>query len=292
MKISLSNQFGVALLLATAVVMVQPFGSIAGDTPPRKVDGISDNSFLVEEAYNQEAGVVQHIFTGFYNVNRVPGPDDERYDFSFTQEWPLFDMTHQIGFTVPYSFTDSGAVSDDGIGDLLLNYRYQAFFDEQTLTAFAPRLSLILPTGNDQRGFGEDTVGGQLNLPFSTAIGDEWFVHLNAGTTFLPDAASANDRDLWHYNVGASAIYAATHDLHFLVEWIGAWTEGLNGSGELRHEFSAIISPGVRKAFNFSSGAQLVAGVAAPIGLTDSAPDYGVFLYFSFEHAFRRNTAK
>jgi len=29
----------------------------------RPIDGIADNSFLIEEAYNQEAGVVQHIFT-------------------------------------------------------------------------------------------------------------------------------------------------------------------------------------------------------------------------------------
>ncbi len=32
---------------------------LAADRP---AEGIEDNSFLVEEAYNQEAGVVQHIF--------------------------------------------------------------------------------------------------------------------------------------------------------------------------------------------------------------------------------------
>ena len=30
----------------------------------RPIDVIEDNSFLIEEAYNQEAGVVQHIFNG------------------------------------------------------------------------------------------------------------------------------------------------------------------------------------------------------------------------------------
>jgi hypothetical protein len=112
---------------------------------------------------------------------------------------------------------------------------------------------------------------------------------LNAGTTFLPQAASANDRDLWHFNLGASAIYAPMPDLHFLVEWVGFWDETLGAAGRLRHEFSSLIMPGVRKAFDFERGTQLVAGLGVPIGLTRSAPEIGVFFYLSFEHAFRKS---
>jgi hypothetical protein len=260
--------------------------------PPRErnVDGIMDNSFLIEEAYNQEAGVVQHIFNGLYSLNRQAGRDDQSWNFAFTQEWPLFSQTHQFSYTLPYTDTHAGGTSISGFGDMLLNYRYQAYFNEATLRAFAPRFSLVLPTGDDRRGAGEGTVGYQANLPFSTAIGDKWFIHLNAGATFLPNATSAADRDLWHYNLGGSAIYAATRDLHFLVEWLGLWIDAPNSSGNLNHEFSSVISPGVRKAFNFRGGSQLVLGVAAPMGLTGSAPDYGVFFYFSFEHSFlKRN---
>jgi len=257
----------------------------------RNVDGIMDNSFLVEEAYNQESGIVQHILTTAYSVDRMSGPDDQSWNLAFTQEWPVFSQTHQFSYTVPYNFVRSGGRSDDGIGDVLLNYRYQAYYEEKTLRAFAPRLSLILPTGDALRGFGENTLGYQVNLPFSTALGDNWFVHLNAGTTFLPDAASATGRDLLHYNLGVSAIYAATRDIHFLVEWLGVWNETPNANGNLRHEFASVISPGVRKAFNFRSGSQLVLGVAAPIGLTGSAPDYGAFIYFSFEHSFLKGKA-
>ena len=145
-----------------------------------------------------------------------------------------------------------------------------------------------MPTGDKDIGFGENTVGAQFNLPFSTAIGDRWFVHLNAGLTYLPRAASAQERDLLHYNLGSSLIYAPARNLHFLVEWVGYW----NQFGELGrskdYEFAALISPGVRKAFNFANGSQLVLGVAAPIGLTRAAPDFGAFLYVSFEHFFQR----
>lgn len=64
--------------------------------PKRLSEGIQDNSFLVEEAYNQEAGVVQHIFNLGYGVDRLHGPDDREWAFSFTQEWPVFSQTHQF----------------------------------------------------------------------------------------------------------------------------------------------------------------------------------------------------
>lgn len=154
--------------------------------------------------------------------------------------------------------------------------------------ALAPNVSLIVPTGDTSLGYSDDTVGYELGLPFSTALGDRWFLHLNAGMTYLPDSALAQDRDLLHYNVGSSLIYAATKDLHLMLEWVGYWIH-FGEPGEPRgREFASLISPGVRKAINFSNGSQLVLGLAAPIGITSEAPDYGVFFYTSFEHFFTR----
>ena len=250
----------------------------------RNVDGIMDNSFLVEEAYNQEAGVVQHIFNGMYGLNRTPGSDDRTFDFVLTQEWPLFSQKHQFSYAVPYKYAKSGGQSEDGLGDILLNYRYQAYFDEGTLAAFAPRFSLVLPTGDSGKVFGDDTVGFQWNLPVSTAIGDRWFVHGNAGLTYLPDARSAFKRDLVHFNLGASTIYAPSRNLHLMLEWVGFWNEGVDSFGLLNREFESVILPGIRRAFNYDNGSQLVLGLGVPVGLTRSAPDIGVFLYLSFEH--------
>ena len=54
---------------------------------------IADNSFLIEEAYNQEAGVVQHI-------NTFVRPDGGgAWAYSFTQEWPLRGMRNQLSYT-------------------------------------------------------------------------------------------------------------------------------------------------------------------------------------------------
>src|SRR5215475_6685724 len=47
-----------------------------------KESPIQDNSFLIEEAYNQERHVVQHIST----FSRMWNSKD--WNYTFTQEWP------------------------------------------------------------------------------------------------------------------------------------------------------------------------------------------------------------
>jgi len=68
---------------------------------------------LIEEAYNQEPNVIQHIFTAAYN-------NDSRqrgWTFNFTQEWPVFSQDHQFSYSVPtYHFID-GADRIYGLGD-------------------------------------------------------------------------------------------------------------------------------------------------------------------------------
>lgn len=247
--------------------------------------GIQDNSFLVEEAYNQEPGVVQHIFNLALGVDRQPGNDDREWAFVFTQEWPLFAQTHQLSYTVPYLFADSGGVTEDGLGDVMLNYRWQALMETDALPAVSPRFSLILPTGNQAEGLGDDTLGFQFNLPVSKVVADRWTLHGNAGLTVLPDVQG---HDATSFHLGASAIYAISPNTNLMLEWVGEWGEQVQNAGGRTDTFASIISPGVRHAFNFDNDVQAVLGIGVPIGLSGDAPDCGIFLYFSLEHFFRR----
>jgi Putative MetA-pathway of phenol degradation len=243
---------------------------------------IQDNSFLVEEAYNQEAGVVQHILNLKYDWNRQKGDDDEEWMMSFTQEWPVISQRHQFSYTLPFSYLSSGGKDHSGIGDIGLNYRVQALFETENLPAVAPRVSLILPTGSRRKDLGNGVFGYQFNLPVSKIVTDRWTVHFNAGATVYPDM---HDRNPLGYNLGASVIYAATPTFNLMVESVAAYDEMATSRGNMQREFTTLISPGVRYAFNLSN-AQLVVGAAAPIGLNSDAPDYGAFLYLSFEHRF------
>jgi hypothetical protein len=247
--------------------------------------GIQDNSFFIEEAYNQEAGVVQHILNGSYFLTRRNGPDDKESSFVFTQEWPVGSQTHQFSYTVPYAFSETGGQKENGIQDVLLNYRLQVFTETAQRPAFAPRFSLILPTGDEDQDFGSGTLGYQINLPVSKIVSDRWTVHANAGATLLPDVKG---RDLVSFNLGASAIFAVNRRFNLLVECVGFFDDEADDGGRRERASSVILSPGARYAFNFENDAQMVVGLAAPVGLTSAAPDFGVFLYFSFEHFFAR----
>ncbi len=240
--------------------------------------GIQDNSFFIEEAYNQERGVVQHIFAAPL-LWEQGGSDNARiFAPTFTQEWPLFDQTNQLSYTVPYLFLEETGNATDGLGDILLNYRLQLFTETQTRPAVAPRVSLILPTGDEDRGLGNGSVGYQFNLPVSKIVSDRWTLHANLGMTFLPNVGG---EDLTSFNAGFSAICAATRDLNFLIELPVNWDDQVGGGGKA----AAVISPGLRYAINLND-LQIVLGVAAPIGVTTEAPDYGAFLYLSIEHPF------
>src|SRR5258706_3537345 len=95
------------LFCAASLCFVLGMNAVAAPEPERNVEGILDNSFFIEEAYNQEAGVVQHIFNAVYGWNPLSGPDEHQVDFLFTQEWPVGGQTHQFSYTIPYSFQDT-----------------------------------------------------------------------------------------------------------------------------------------------------------------------------------------
>ena len=257
----------------------------------RPIDVIDDDSFLIEEAYNQEAGVVQHIFIATYNKDS----QNRGWNFNFTQEWPVFSQDHQFSYSVPSSHFIDGADRIYGIGDILLNYRYQALEEGDVKPAFAPRFSLILPTGNRNRGTGNGVVGYQWGLPFSKKLASRFAMHANLGLTYLPGVRARLDgstgalspkRSLVSYNLGASAIFAILPRLYLMLEWVGPFEESINDRGKATRDFMPILSPGFRAAVVNEEKLQVVVGAAAPIGLNHNANNVGALLYLSIEHNF------
>jgi len=261
--------------------------SLVAAQKERPIDVIEDNSFLIEEAYNQEPGVVQHIFTAHYiNDSRRRG-----WEFSFTQEWPVFSQNHQFSYTIPsYHLVENGD-RQNGLGDVFLNYRYQLLEEDETKPAFAPKFSVILPSGSRRRGTGYGVVGYELGLPLSKKVTGQFALHANFGLTYLPNARASlgsgglsSEHSLVSYNLGASAIYAMFPRLHFMLEWLGDFEESIDDNGKRERSFIPVLSPGLRAAIVDRPMLQIVAGAATMIGLNRKADDYGAFLYLSIEH--------
>jgi DtxR family Mn-dependent transcriptional regulator len=260
---------GVLLALVTLA------GSAAAQppaAPAARPFEITDNSFLIEEAFNQEAGVFQNIF----NATRLGG----FWLPTFTQEWPLASQTHQFSYTLQWY---SGA-GEAGWRSTLINYRYQALTEGPGRPAFSPRVSVILPTGEP-----EINGGLQFNLPFSKQTGDIYW-HANAGLSWLradhPFTDTSETIGLESSFFGGSAIYRLRPMLNLMMESLIQFEEFPDVEGTAR-ETAFTLSPGVRGGWNIGDH-QLILGVAVPITWVSGEVDRGGFVYVSYELPFKR----
>ncbi len=277
-------------ILALFLFLLLFAGSIlAQDLPTAKSSGepepISDNSFLIEEAYNQEAGVVQHI-------NTFTRQRDGDYAYTFTQEYPFNNLKHQLSYTIIGQRVGDplGGNARHGFGDLALNYRYQLTNSKRV--AIAPRATLLLPTGNARRGLGAGGAGLQFNLPVSTRLSRRFVTHSNAGATFTPRAHNSLDEraSTQDYFLGQSIVWLVKPRFNFLLEALYTNTESVTGKNSTMRENGFVLNPGVRWAYSFHNGLQIVPGIAVPIGVGPSRGEHGIFFYLSFEHPFKKKS--
>lgn len=269
-------------LLARIILfaMILPVFSIAQEAPSSETPPIQDNSFLVEEAYNQEAGVIQHI--SFFQR----GFTTHDWVYSFTQEWPVGEQKNQLSYTVVGTHAGDFAGSGGGWGDTVLNYRYQLVGTGETRVAISPRLSLLLPSGDSRLGRGFGGTGIQTLLPLSLVLNKKLVTHWNAGATWVPRAQNelGERAGVNGYTLGQSTIWLVTSRFNGMLETVWTGNESVAGPGKTQRAHDLLISPGVRWSYNFKSGLQIVPGVAMPIGVGPSAGDKGLILYLSFEH--------
>jgi hypothetical protein len=171
-----------------------------------------------------------------------------------------------------------------------LNYRYQLVGSGSAKVAFAPRLSVLLPTGDFRRDLGFGGTGVQINLPLSVVVNRKLVTHWNAGTTITPHARNAaGDRaTAVGYNLGQSFIWQIRPRFNAMLETVWVDAERVVGPGTTERERTLILNPGIRWAFNFRNGLQIVPGVSAPIGFGPGR-QRGIFLYLSFEHPFGKS---
>jgi hypothetical protein len=259
---------------------VAPFLAAAWLAAARAQEGpIQDNSFLVEEAYNQEPGVIQHI-----QALALPcGECDTPWVYTFTDEWPMGTQRHQASFTIPVAEGPDGGAGLEGFA---LNYRWQAAGLSGGAFAFAPRVSLILPAaGTDDVGPDEPVL--QTNFPASLELGRSFVTHGNAGFTWNPRARSelGDEAKTFAWNLGASLVWLTAPRFNALLEAVYVREEESIGDGRTAHESVFLLNPGVRFAIDRPSGLQIVPGISFPIGVGPSEGETAVLLYLSLEHA-------
>ena len=274
----------VASILLICILSAVPAFAQASADPPGGPFEITDNSFFVEEAFNQDPGIFQNIL----GVLRDEGGG---WFMGFTQEWPAPSKRHQLS----YSLSLASVGSETGAGDVLVHYRYQVIEEDPGVPAVSPRLSLILPVGDERRGLGTGGWGWQFNLPVSKQVGDYYF-HGNAGFTWLPGVSTdrfqsggllpAEDVSLASPFVGGSVVYRVRPMFNVLMEAVVDWQEEVVGPGLTDRGTVVILSPGVRGGWTWRFR-QVVLGAAVPFTRHHGETSVGVFGYFSYELPFR-----
>jgi hypothetical protein len=252
----------------------------------RQTPGIQDNSFLIEEAYNQEPGVVQHISTFVRDLK------SSAFVYQFTQEWPVFGIANQLSYSVPVVRADGAAGT--GVGDIRLNYRYQLVGDGDAMIAVAPRLTAILPTGDYRKGRGSGGLGVEGWLPVSVVLSPALVVHANLGASLTPRQRNAlgAEASARSWSGGGSIVWLTRSWLNVLLEAIYQRAEETVGPNQTARRNSVTLSPGLRWAHNFPSGLQIVPGIAIPLGAGPTRGERSILAYLSFEHPFSKASDK
>jgi hypothetical protein len=287
------------------------FSGVAQDERKRKLDTIprkgsylykgqpliEDNSMFIEEAFNQETGIIQHI------SNLVL--DEGSISYSYTQEIPLDDFRHQLSFTIPYSKSptpsEAAASGNDqylnsGLGDIYVNYR-PLLWGKKDWALVIPRFTLIIPTGNAQYGLGGGAWGGQFNMAVTKRLSKQLVSHWNAGFTYFSNSdyyafdtegrpLLTYQRDLATKNIGASIIWFAKPKFNLMLEYISNFEEVITSIGSVENLQSMTLNPGFRFAIDIGK-VQIVPGYGMPFNFENGQLiSRGAFIYLSIEPAY------
>lgn len=244
---------------------------------------LQSNGFLVEGAYLQEEGEVQHTFT----FARARGGE---WSSAFAQEWPLWSEKHQLSISLPARLAAGETEARRGVGDAEIEYSYALVGSTRTRVTISPSFALLLPTGSVSRELGAGGLGVGARLPVSVMLTKNLQSNTSVGASYTRRARNGEGERaaVKGFEVGQSFAWLARERFNLLVETVWERSEHVVGDGLKEHEDELLVSPGVRWAHKFRNGLTLIPGVAVPVGVGPSRGERGVFFYLAIEHSFKK----
>ncbi len=248
--------------------------------PLTAMAAIEDNSFLLEEAFNQEWGIVQFI-QKYQTSENAQG-----YEYVFENEIPITDKTHQFSYALTFARQDEEG--HGALNDAVLNYRWQALNKEGVLVT--ERFGLVLPTGRVDNNAGNGVYGFEFMKSASIQLSDDFINHWNFGFSVLPHAKTADidkRRTLTGFTAGTSLIYLWKDNFNFMLETLLESGQSTNPDGSKSADTALTINPGFRFAVDMDwKETQIVPGISFPTELLNGPTEHGVLVYLSIEPNF------
>jgi Putative MetA-pathway of phenol degradation len=250
------------------------------DLSGQKYRLLQSNGLLVETAYHQEAGELQHTFA-MSRTNR------RNWASVFTEEIPLGSGKHQLSFSLPAQLVRNDAESFRGIGDAKFEYSYFLYGNNSSKVTFAPGFGVSLPTGNYRKELGAGASGVSAKLPVSVMLGKRFAANSTFEMSYTRRAKNAEGEkaNLVGYEFGQSFVWFAKPKLNLLVEAVWERSPEVIGDNLKKYERELYVSPGVRWAHTFKNGLMIIPSIGVPIGVGASRGTHGIFFSIGFEHS-------
>ena len=166
-----------------------------------------------------------------------------------------------VELSLPMAYHNAEEGRAYGAADLSFGVKYVIVEHQRNIPAVIIGLEAGLPTGDRERELGE---GAYELTPFVALLKDFGSVSVQGNFGWARHVTGARE-DQWNYN-WALAVPAFKHKAHFLVELNGDWG----------HEPRCSFSPG----FKYQLKSETEIGLAVPLGLSGSAPDWGIVAQF------------
>ncbi len=242
---------------------------------------IEDNSFLIEEAFNQVYGFYQ-----FIQKFQTPTQKRDNYDYEFETEIPITDKVHQVSYEIPIANTDSS--NRGGVGDVVLNYRWQPLNKDGFLVA--ERFGLITPTGSVRNGTGSGSYGFEFMQAATLPLRDHLMNHWNFGFSMIPSAkTSAHNfkRTVNTFTAGSSIVYLLNDKFNLMFEALVQSSQQVDDLGQKNSLTNVYLNPGVRFSIDLDyRDIQIVPGISFPVDVMNAPTEQSVLAYLSIEPRF------
>jgi hypothetical protein len=249
---------------------------------------IEDNSFLLDEAFTQEKGVMQFI-SNFHWSNL--GSNGMAY--TFTHEIPVVNNHHQVSYTVQYHFSQPfGETRYSGPGDATIGYTYLVAGKDDWMM-MVPQINFIIPAGDPVKGLGHGGFGGNLGLALTKRLSSAIVTHYNISHTIIYQAdyymntAHAENRkaekNIKIETFAAGVIWYPTSRFNLMFESVANYLNDIQANGSGLRGWQLTSNPGLRFAADLHK-ALLVAGASFPYTFdVNSKGQAGIFVYLSLE---------
>jgi mono/diheme cytochrome c family protein len=171
-------------------------------------------ALVTEKAYPED----EEVLSTSFNAQGAPG------GVTHIIHEQRFGMNNQIEVDVPINFQDQNHTWYGGVGDTTLGVKRVMFSSLQSGSIFSLQGSVILPTGNKERGFGTGTTTFETFAAFDQLFSTNTFIQTQFGAD-LPRHSNIAPQSIF-FNTAVGQSFAADHGLGRLwspmVEFVAA----------------------------------------------------------------------